>query len=231
VFIEKLKLRNRIRRAKSRINDPHFFEKELFLLDFLVKGGVAIDVGANKGLYSYCLAKVADRVLCFEANPALAKRLKRAVPQNCQVIEKAASDNSGECILNIPATQSGASSPNTATLETIEGSIANSITVPMVTLDEIYAKGDLRDVRFIKIDVEGHEEAVINGSKALIEKERPTLMLEFNSPADAASQRLFSYFNEQKYITMQLVGRTLKALPAHPTKLNGRNVLFFPLDD
>jgi len=84
LFIEKLKLKNRIRRAHSRRDDPRFHEREFFLLEFLAKGGTAIDVGANKGLYAYGLAKVADRVLCFEANPALAKKLKRAVPANCR---------------------------------------------------------------------------------------------------------------------------------------------------
>ena len=47
------------------MNDPRFHEKELFLLEFLVKGGTAIDVGANKGLYAYGLAKVANRVFVF----------------------------------------------------------------------------------------------------------------------------------------------------------------------
>ena len=212
------------------MDDPRFHEKELFLLEFLVKGGTAIDVGANKGLYAYGLAKVANRVLCFEANPVLAKTLKRAVPANCEIISKAVSAKSGRCVLNIPATAKGTPSVNTATLETIDGNIAKTVEVAMVSLDEVYADYGLSDVSFIKVDVEGHEEGVINGAKTLIEKERPTVMLEFNNPTDEASQRLFKYFADQNFIAMQLAGRTLKALPSHPLKLNGRNVLFFPLE-
>lgn len=212
------------------MDDPRFFEKELFLLEFLVKGGTAIDVGANKGLYAYGLAKVADRVLCFEANPSLAHKLKQAVPTNCEIISKAVSATSGQCFLNIPATDKGTPSVNTATLETVEGSIASTVEVTMVSLDDVYTDYGLSDVSFMKVDVEGHEEGVINGAKTLIEKERPTVMLEFNDPADEPSQRLFTYFADQNYIAMQLAGRTLKALPLHPLKLNGRNVLFFPLE-
>lgn len=230
LMIEKLKLKNRIRRARSRMDDPRFFEKELFLLEFLIKGGTAIDVGANKGLYAYGLAKVADRVLCFEANPSLAQKLTQAVPVNCEVISKAVSATSGQCVLNIPATDKGAPSFNTATLEAVVGNIANTVEVAMVSLDDVYSEYGLSDVNFIKVDVEGHEEGVINGAKALIEKERPTVMLEFNNPADEPSQRLFTYFADQDYIAMQLAGRALKALPSHPLTLSGRNVLFFPLE-
>ena len=65
---------------------------------------------------------------------------------------------------------------------------------------------------------------MINGEKTLIDIERPSLMLGFNNPADEPSQRLFTYFADQNYIAMQLVGRTLQALPSHPLRLNGRNV-------
>lgn len=230
MVIEALKLKNRIRRARSRLNDPRFFEKEVFLLEFLIDGGTAIDVGANKGLYAYGLSKTADQVLCFEANPALAEKLSKAVPSNCRVIEKAVSSESGRCTLNIPETDRGVPSPNTATLETVTGTLAKTLEVDMVSLDDVYKADNLKDVRFIKIDVEGHEEAVVNGAKTLIEKERPTLMLEFNNPTDEPSQRLFAYFADQNFRAMQLTGRTLKALPPKPNQLSGRNVLFFPID-
>jgi hypothetical protein len=38
-------------------------------------------------------------------------------------------------------------------------------------------------IDFIKIDVEGHERAVLAGGRATIEKHRPDLFVEFNSAA------------------------------------------------
>ena len=37
---------------------------------------------------------------------------------------------------------------------------------------------NLEDVSFIKIDVEGYEEAVLNGAKDTIQKNRPSLLIE-----------------------------------------------------
>src|SRR5712671_3570654 len=52
-------------------------EPELAVLDRLVRrGGTAIDIGANQGIFAFALAGIAERVVCFEPNPrsALAAR-------------------------------------------------------------------------------------------------------------------------------------------------------------
>ena len=58
----------RIGRARGRVANENFFEKELFLIDKLVDGGTALDIGANKGIYTHMSVKVCDRVIAFEAN-------------------------------------------------------------------------------------------------------------------------------------------------------------------
>lgn len=225
-LIEEQKLKNRIRRAVKRRHDPSFHEKELFLIEFLIDGGTAIDVGANKGIYAEMLGRKAKRVLCFEPNPELAANLTLAVDAHVEVRCAAVSSEAGTMTLNIPRADHGGHSPNTATLERVEGPIAESLNVDVVRLDECGAQ----DVRFIKVDVEGHEEGVINGAKALIERDRPMLMLEFNEPWSDPSQRVFAYFESINYHPMELAGPVLKALPPRPQKLEGRNVLFFPIE-
>ena len=45
-------------------------EPELAILaKLLPRGGTAIDVGANQGVFAYALADIADRVIAFEPNP------------------------------------------------------------------------------------------------------------------------------------------------------------------
>src|SRR6516165_5501135 len=45
-------------------------EPELAVLAELVpRGGIAVDVGANVGFFSYALADIADHVVAFEPNP------------------------------------------------------------------------------------------------------------------------------------------------------------------
>jgi hypothetical protein len=61
-------------------------EPELAVLRTIVPGrGTAIDVGANRGIYSYALARIADRVEAFEPNPFLAALLRRKLAPRVQV--------------------------------------------------------------------------------------------------------------------------------------------------
>ena len=59
-------------------------EDELHLLRFFVhKGNGAIDIGANKGVYSSILAPLTSIVHAFEPNPKLFRILKSGLASNC----------------------------------------------------------------------------------------------------------------------------------------------------
>ena len=58
-------------------------EPEFRLLPFLVdRRRNAIDVGANKGTYTYALARLAKHVWAFEPNPKMFKILERGMAAN-----------------------------------------------------------------------------------------------------------------------------------------------------
>ena len=57
-----------------------------------------------------------------------------------------------------------------ATLESFE--------VAVTTLDQYFADYDGPPVSFIKCDVEGHEAAVFEGGRGLLNRDRPTLLVE-----------------------------------------------------
>ncbi|MGA6937185.1 MAG: hypothetical protein WB041_17665, partial [Pseudolabrys sp.] len=45
-------------------------EPELAILDELVpRGGVALDIGSNQGIFAYALSQIAERVIAVEPNP------------------------------------------------------------------------------------------------------------------------------------------------------------------
>jgi hypothetical protein len=59
------------------------------------------------------------------------------------------------------------------------GEQAESVQVPITTLDEAMA-GETGPVRLMKVDVEGHEPAVLEGGRSFFERVRPDyLFLEF----------------------------------------------------
>ena len=72
-------------------------ENELRILPSLVDPSRnAIYVGANRGLYSQALAKVARRAYAYEPNPEVAEYLRKVVPANVTVRERGLSNTSGE---------------------------------------------------------------------------------------------------------------------------------------
>jgi FkbM family methyltransferase len=145
-------------------------------------GGVALDVGANKGSYLYSMARWAGSspVVAFEPQRTLARYLagacQRAGLRNVTVENLALSNQTGELDLFVPG---DSHSPGAS----LEASIADKTdcrkeTVTVTTLD-LYAAEKLNGpVRVIKIDVEGHELAVVQGALGLIRRDKPLLVIE-----------------------------------------------------
>lgn len=152
-------------------------EEELALVPFLCsKDGASIDVGAHFGLYTYHMAKHSREVHAFEPMPRYAESLRRSFPRGVVVHPTALSDHGGESRLRVPLMN-----PTWSTMEgenklhqiSSEGQIEEFV-VPCRRLDD-YA---FDDVSFVKIDVEGHELAVLRGARALMEKHHPSLLVE-----------------------------------------------------
>jgi hypothetical protein len=60
---------------------------------------------------------------------------------------------------------------------------------------------ELTNVGFVKIDVEGHELAVLRGASKLIERERPNVFVEVDQSLHSGDdiEDVFSYFAERSY--------------------------------
>lgn len=148
----------------------------------LRSGGVAIDVGANKGSYLYSMARWAGAspVVAFEPQGTLAQYLlgacQRSGMKNVTVENLALSNQQGELKLFVP----GDSHSPGASLEAgiADKTACHTETVTVTTLDS-YAAGKIQGpVRVIKIDVEGHELAVLQGAFDLIRRDKPLLVIE-----------------------------------------------------
>ncbi|TAJ33197.1 MAG: FkbM family methyltransferase [Reyranella sp.] len=175
-------------------------EVELHLLEFLCRRDAdAIDVGANDGSYVHYLRRHARKVIAFEPMPVLARALRDKFPGNDVAVEQVAlSDREGTVELHMPVVDgvvvTGCSTISADASETYPASRA--IEVPMDRLDAVY-KGR---VGFIKIDVEGHEQAVLDGAVQTIRRCRPRLLVEVDdrlSPGGLARAR--AYFDRLGY--------------------------------
>lgn len=155
-------------------------EPEIRLIRHLVApGSTALDVGASIGIYAAEMARYAAKVIAFEANPQVAAFTARVAPRNVEVVNVALSSAPGRASLKIPLNAGGRTIDELATIEAgnpLHAGATASADVAMKRLDDFA----ILNCSFIKIDVEGHEEAVLDGASALIAAQRPVLMVELN---------------------------------------------------
>ena len=167
--------------------------------------GVSIDVGANLADYTSALAKCSEKVIAFEANPEICRYLARVLPATVIVENLALSDQPGELVLRIPVID-GRTNPALATVSTSNpfaderpGSFIE-IEVTATTLDTYLMENHPNeDIKFIKIDVEGHEKKVLDGGLKTIQARRPVLLIEIERRHGADVAAIFDLLNEQGY--------------------------------
>ena len=150
-------------------------EREIALLPELVDPARnAIDAGANKGVYTFFIAKLAKHTFAYEPNPKLFRILQRNIARNVTASPLALSDATGSAVLRVPYGPKGHSNQGASLSDVKVAQDFTPVEVATARIDDL----GLGDIGFIKIDVEGHESAVIRGAEKLIARDRPTLLVE-----------------------------------------------------
>lgn len=161
-------------------SDARRGSEALRLVDATVgEGHVAVDVGGAYGLFTYRLARLvgpAGEVHAFEPNPQHWPGLASAGrKQNVTLHRVALSDAAGRTVMHVPSGRSGEPDPGMGTLER-SPSGAEAVEVEVETLDRVLDSVPRLD--FVKIDVEGHEQSVLEGARGVLAAHRPTLLVE-----------------------------------------------------
>jgi len=164
------------------------FEKPLlfFLRDTLnaliteTPKAIFMDIGANVGHHSIFLSKFASQVLAFEPYPKVNMQFKQQIAHNnisnIQIFETGLSDRretlnyyaptgNNEGIGSFDESSIGKGNTSYGKLELQEG-------------DQVIASDSWKNIKLIKIDVEGFEKKVIKGLSRTIEEERPVIVCE-----------------------------------------------------
>jgi len=154
-------------------------EKEVsFLLYCLRPDMTFLDIGANFGFYSLLAARRGCRVIAVEPHPTTAKYLLQNLRANgvkdVHVIQKALSDTSGTATLYEPHFD-----PFGSSSLLWREALSRALSVQMVTLDEAIPEDEHIDM--IKLDVEGAEGRVLRGGKSLLQRDRPSILLELST--------------------------------------------------
>lgn len=169
-----------LRRLWQGIN----YEREMELLDVLCDSRkTSVDVGAKLGMYSHRLLRHSLDVVAVEPIPLLVHMLERVFRwRRCRILPCALSDQAGRALLRVPYGSNGEVKFGRSTIEEgnklVHDDIASveEVEVDVTTLDQ----HALTNVGFIKIDVEGHELAVLKGATDTLVRECPNLLIEAN---------------------------------------------------
>jgi FkbM family methyltransferase len=156
------------------------FDTELYLLPYLCdRTKASIDVGASTGSYTVHLLNHSAKCCAFEprgdAATYLARRLTARPNSRLCVEAVALSDRTGEVPLRVVTAETGRSTIEAANPLGPAGAV-ELLRVPTRRLDD-YADV-LEPVGCIKIDVEGHEEAVLRGAGSVLARDHPSLIVE-----------------------------------------------------
>ena len=161
-----------------------------FLERFLREATTVVDIGAHLGFYTLLMSSrvgTQGHVLAFEPSPREFRHLRTHIRINRRAnvrLENAAlADRSGsmELFLTGPPGTTGNS------LRRPQVNCVQSVTVPVVTLDEYLSKTDIQEVDLIKLDAEGAELKILSGAGGLLSRSRrPLILCEVNDPVIAA---------------------------------------------
>lgn len=201
------------------------YEKELGMLPFLVRSGSnAVDGGAHKGVYSYCLSRLCGQVHAFEPNPAMYAYLCKAMPANVRTYQQALSDRSGKAVFNIPVSGNKTHHTRGSLLDVSAGGMTHRLEVDMVNLDSM----GLSNVGFIKLDLEGGEFAALTGAQALIADSRPVILAELTGVAGQSPGAVVDLLQSWDYLPIVTLDGKLRYFAEDTVASIRQNCLFLP---
>ena len=196
-------------------------EKELQLLkEIIIPGTDTIDVGVYRGVYSYEMAKYSKIVHAFEPNPIIFKDIKlnlSKIIKNISFYGYALSDHENTSILKVPIRNKNFDRDNYEEyFQMGKATIHKENKMKDIETFEVKSKkldsfSFSNKISFIKVDVEGHELAVIRGAENTIKKNKPILLVEIE---ERHSQKKVSetldYINSLGYISYFYENELLK---------------------
>lgn len=189
-------------------------------------GDVVCDVGASIGVYALACARCVGGdglVLAVEPMPfshaVLRGQVARSGLRNLILVRGAAGTVDGPLWMSTPLDQRGW--PNHYLARVVPDRVPEAVRVAGISLD-----GLLRElpIALLKLDVEGHEPACLQGALATIGSCRPALLVEINSsaaqPYDRARAALCGILDGLGYQDFVLTRRGLRPGPIREPLVN-----------
>ncbi len=159
------------------ILDGWFERRELYAVEKFFSSmqldkKICIDAGANIGNHSLFFSRIFERVFSFEPNKEVFKLLEinAASVSNVKPFNLGLSDKK-------ETLKAFVDKGNLSSGKIVEDLDSNEI-FQVEKLDNFKSDNNLAKISYLKIDIEGHEEAALRGSKEILISDSPVVSLE-----------------------------------------------------
>jgi FkbM family methyltransferase len=179
---------------------------------------VILDVGANIGTFTVPFAKLhgaSCQVFSFEpyeaANDLLEDNVELNDLENVTILKKALSDkDENKTMYTFPAGDIGAGTLHNPVKFKLESNTVETKTVECIRLDSL----NLKNISFIKVDIQEHEFNFLLGAKNTLEQERSSIVLELPER------------NKKEREESKKCSKFLRKIGYHQKQRKGKDVLF-----
>jgi FkbM family methyltransferase len=176
------------------------------MMHLISKNSVVIDVGANRGTYSFPIAQKIRKpgiLYVFEPVPQLIDYLLKGLGKKdtVEIFSFACGDNQSVKRINIPINNGESGLGSASFVNNFDN--FETISVNVISIDSL----KIERVDFIKIDVEGFETLVLRGAIKTIKLNRPVILVEIDwNMGSNYFPELKSIIENLDYVTMALTG-------------------------
>jgi FkbM family methyltransferase len=198
-------------------------------------GAIAVDCGANVGLFTLALVGLGfARVHAFEPYTPTFERLRDNVYANSyqdNVILNNLAIGESVCTVNFEVDEKSPATNHACTGTVGEGKKA--VEVPVTTLDEYCILHRISRISFLKVDVEGMEPAVLRGAADLLHDQAISAILCEVCPANlrqvgSSIEDLYNSFSKHGYSAFSVEPPHRAYLADDLAKMSLKNVLICP---
>jgi FkbM family methyltransferase len=210
-------------------NEKDFFQ----FLSLIPEGTIILDIGANIGIMTVHLARSVRNatVYCFEPMPSNIVAFRRVVNyfnlNNVELFEVALGNTEGEAEMVMPVV-------NSVRMQGLSHVVHNSITennegerfkVPLKVLDKMeILQNSAKRISAIKIDVENFEYFVLEGARAILNKNKPVVYAELWDNDNR--KQCFELFKQLDYSTFVVDNNKLVKFDTNRHRT--QNFIFMP---
>ena len=224
-----------------------YYEKDLsdLLKKMLRSNDVFIDIGANIGYFSLLSAKILPSIKVFSFEPV--KDLFQKMNENFSL-------NDSKNIVAISAAVGEMNEQRELYLSTPDNLGMSSFQQPenysgrrekvkVISIDDWFKTSGLTKINLIKLDIEGSELAALKGMRAVLEEQRPVLIVEINPETllqfELKPVDIYNYLNQfnfegflisengiLEHLNSNEINHTINVLFIHKDKKNAYPELF-----